>query len=168
MKVLTYIKSNGISLVVIFLVLTWLGVTQLLPRLELRRLIGQAAPALQWQDLEGQAIHIDDLKGRPTLLVFWATWCGACRNEIPDLKQLRSRVPAEKLNIIAVTDGNQRVEEVQAFQAKESINYKLSMSTPALDQAFGIKAYPTHIWLDASGRVEDVSLGSDSRISEYN
>lgn len=167
MKALTYIKANGFAFAIIFLVLGWLTITRLLPRLELQRLVDSQAPDVQLFDLDGKAVKTSSLQGRPTLYVFWATWCGACRNEIPDLIELRERVPAGGLNIVALTDSNQQAKEVLAFRDKMQINYQVAMSTTDLDRKFGVKAYPTHIWVDAKGIIEDVSLGQDSRIKNY-
>jgi len=50
-----------------------------------------AAPAFQLNDLNGKPVSLAEAKGKIVLLNFWATWCGPCRAEIPDLVDLQKR-----------------------------------------------------------------------------
>src|SRR5215468_9563537 len=59
------------------------------------------APALEIKDLNGKPIVLDEDKGKIVLLNFWATWCGPCRAEIPDLIELQKKYKGQ-LDIIAL------------------------------------------------------------------
>jgi len=49
---------------------------------------GKPAPDFQLKSLDGQTISLSELRGRPVLINFWATWCGPCRMEMPFLQAL--------------------------------------------------------------------------------
>src|SRR4029077_84103 len=60
-----------------------------------------AAPVFLLNDLEGRPVSLVGARGKIVLLNFWATWCGPCRAEIPDLVDLQKRY-ADKFEIIAL------------------------------------------------------------------
>src|SRR5262249_24028435 len=60
------------------------------------------APAFKLDTLDGKPISLADARGKVVLLNFWATWCGPCRAEIPDLIELQNKYK-EHLQIIGLT-----------------------------------------------------------------
>lgn len=116
-------------------------------------------PALSMQDLDGRTITTDDLYGKVTLVNFWATWCGPCRVEIPDLIKLQARYP-DHLQIIGVSADEGPVQVVEDFATAYGINYPIVMSTPELNRAFpGVMALPTSFIIDPEGRVVQTHIG---------
>jgi len=59
------------------------------------------APDFQLPDVNGKMVRLSDLRGKPVLLSFWATWCTACFAEIPDLIALRNRM-GDELTIVGI------------------------------------------------------------------
>jgi thiol-disulfide isomerase/thioredoxin len=118
-----------------------------------------AAPALQVNDLDGKPISLDDVKGKIVLLNFWATWCGPCRAEIPDLIELQKKYK-DQLAIIALATDEDEPAEVKKFAQKAGINYRIGMATdPLREQYGGIPALPTSFIIDAQGRVVQKHIG---------
>ena len=116
-------------------------------------------PALSMQALDGRTITTDDLYGKVTLVNFWATWCGPCRAEIPDLIELQARYP-DHLQIIGVSADEGPVHVVEDFVTEYGINYPIVMRTPELDRAFpGVMALPTSFIVDPDGRVVQTHIG---------
>ena len=116
-------------------------------------------PALTMRDLDGRTITTDDLRGKVTLVNFWATWCGPCRAEIPDLIQLQARYP-DHLQVIGVSADEGPVLVVEDFATQFGINYPIVMSTPELNRAFpGVRALPTSFIVDPEGRVVRTHVG---------
>ena len=125
------------------------------------RLVANPSPliALSMQDLDGRTITSDDLRGKVTLVNFWATWCGPCRAEIPDLIKLQARYP-DQLQIIGVSTDEGPVQVVEDFATEYGINYPIVMHTPELNRAFpGVMALPTSFIVDPEGLVVQTHVG---------
>ena len=125
------------------------------------QLVANPSPllALSMRDLDGRTITSDDLRGKVTLVNFWATWCGPCRTEIPDLIKLQERYP-DHLQVIGVSTDEGPVQVVEDFATEYGINYPIVMSTPELNRAFpGVMALPTSFIVDPDGRVVQTHVG---------
>ena len=100
-------------------------------------------PDLTMTTLDGRTITNKDLAGKVTLVNFWATWCGPCRAEIPDLVKLQEKYK-NQLVIIGVVSEDGPAEMIAKFAAEFKMNYPIVMETPELSAAFpGIFALPT-------------------------
>lgn len=64
----------------------------------------QLLPSIRLFQLGGKTINLSALRGRPVLLNFWATWCAACRTELPILDRLQERDRDTGLTILAVSE----------------------------------------------------------------
>ena len=99
--------------------------------------------ALSLKTLDGHTISSSDWRGKVTIVNFWATWCGPCRAEIPDLVRLQQKYD-NYVQIIGISQ----------------VNYPIVMSTPDLERAFpGIYALPTSYILDREGRIVQKHVG---------
>ena len=125
------------------------------------------APALEIKDLGGKPILLEEDKGKIVLLNFWATWCGPCRAEIPDLIELQKKYK-DQLDIIALSTDEDDAAEVKRFAQKAGINYRIGMATDSLRVKYGgIPALPTSFVIDPQGRVVQKHVGlDDPRIYE--
>ncbi len=118
-----------------------------------------AAPGFQVNDLEGKPLSLAEAKGKIVLLNFWATWCGPCRAEIPDLVDLQKRY-ADKLEIIALATDEEDADEVRRFVLKSGINYRVAMAPDGVKREYGgIAALPTSFVIDSQGRIVQKHVG---------
>ena len=118
-----------------------------------------AAPAFQLNDLNGKPVSLAEAKGKIVLLNFWATWCGPCRAEIPDLVDLQKRY-ADKFEIIALATDEDDPDEVRRFVLQSGINYRVAMSSDAVRRDYGgIAALPTSFVIDPQGRIVQKHVG---------
>jgi len=118
-----------------------------------------AAPGFALKDLAGKPVSLEEAKGKVVLLNFWATWCGPCRAEIPDLVDLQKRY-ADKLEIIALATEEDDADEVKRFVLHSGINYRVAMASDDVVHAYGgIAALPTSFMIDAQGRVVQKHIG---------
>jgi thiol-disulfide isomerase/thioredoxin len=117
------------------------------------------APSFTIKDLNGNALSLSDARGKVVLLNFWATWCGPCRAEIPDLIELQKEYK-DQLEIIGLATEEDDADEVKKFVATSGINYRVAMAPDKLTEKFGgIAALPTSFVIDPQGRVVQKHVG---------
>jgi thiol-disulfide isomerase/thioredoxin len=126
------------------------------------------APAFTARDLDGREIAPASLRGKVVIVNFWATWCGPCRAEIPDLVALQEKYK-DTLQIIGISEDEAGVEVVKRFAAEHKINYPVAMTTPEIEKMYpGISALPTSFILDRESRVVQKHVGMlTARTTEF-
>lgn len=111
------------------------------------------APAFKVSTLDGKPLTLADYKSKVILLNFWATWCGPCRSEIPDLVELQNKYK-DQLQIIGLVVDDDDEDAVKKFAGKYGINYPIAMATDEMRTEYGgIPALPTSFVLDEEGRI---------------
>ncbi len=123
------------------------------------------APYFSLEDLTGNTVTIEAFRGRPFLLVFWATWCPACRSEVPTL----NRLTKEGLTVVAVAM-NRSKEEVKEFVKEHHIHYQVLMGTYQVTIDYGnVRFLPTMFLIDAKGYIEEKMVGQldEERIGRF-
>ena len=93
------------------------------------------------------------------LVNFWATWCGPCRVEIPDLIALQQKYP-DQLVVLGISEDEGDIPLVKKFAAERNINYPLIMATPEIRRLFpDVMALPTTFVLDRDGKLVQKTVG---------
>jgi cytochrome c biogenesis protein CcmG/thiol:disulfide interchange protein DsbE len=117
------------------------------------------APEFQLAALDGKPLTLAGARGKVILLNFWATWCGPCRAEIPDLIELQAKYK-EKLQIIGLVVDDDDAGEIRRFVQQTGINFPVALATDEIRTQYGgIPALPTSFVLDAQGRVVQKHTG---------
>jgi thiol-disulfide isomerase/thioredoxin len=117
------------------------------------------APDFKLAALDGKPLTLAALQGKVILLNFWATWCGPCRAEVPDLIALQERYK-DRLQIIGLNVDDDDAAEIQKYVDETGINYPVAMtSNDVRIQYGGIPALPTSFVLDTEGRVVQKHVG---------
>ena len=121
------------------------------------------APAtdLALKDSSGRKVRLRDLRGKPVLLNFWATWCGPCNAEMPALIDLEKQYAGRVAFIGASLDDNKTVAKIPAFLAKYQIDFPVwyGATLDDLDRLKMGNAVPDTAFLDAEGRLVARILG---------
>jgi thiol-disulfide isomerase/thioredoxin len=111
------------------------------------------APDFKLAGIDGKPVTLAESKGKVILLNFWATWCGPCRAEIPDLIELQNKYK-DHLQILGLVVDDDDPGAIKKFVGKFHINYPVALATDDLRLEYGgIPALPTSFVLDAEGRV---------------
>src|SRR5277367_1724166 len=127
----------------------------------------EAAPEFHLETLDGKPLSLASASGKVVLLNFWATWCGPCRMEIPDLIELQKQYK-DQLQIISLLVDVDDVDDAKKFVQAQGINYPVGVASMEVRIAYGgISALPTLFVLDTQGRIVQKHLGlSDPRLYE--
>jgi thiol-disulfide isomerase/thioredoxin len=113
-------------------------------------------------DLSGKPQALAQWKGKPLLVNFWATWCGPCVQEMPELSTLANEENGKRFNVIGV--GIDAPSAMSEFAAKHNIKYPLyvgGMGGTELSRAFGNTngGLPFTVLIGADGQVKKTYLG---------
>lgn len=128
---------------------------------------GELAPNFRLLDVEGRHLSLQDLQGRPVLLNFWATWCGPCRLEMPEL--VAAAQNNENLVVLAI-NVQEELAQIQPFAEDLQMTMPIVRDTGGeLRQLYGVNGMPTSIFIDKEGKVAAVWPGilNKKRLHEF-
>jgi len=113
-------------------------------------------------DLSGKPQALSQWKGKPLLVNFWATWCGPCVQEMPELSALANAEGGKRFHVVGV--GIDAPTAMSEFAAKHNIKYPLlvgGMGGTELSRAFGNTngGLPFTVLIGADGQVRKTYLG---------
>jgi thiol-disulfide isomerase/thioredoxin len=118
-----------------------------------------AVPVFIARDLDGREVSTASWRGKVVIINFWATWCGPCRAEIPDLVALQEKY-RDRLQVIGISQDEASPDVVKRFAAEHHVNYPVIMTTPEIDRLFpGIGALPTSFIVDRESRLVQKHVG---------
>jgi peroxiredoxin len=114
--------------------------------------VGQKASPFKLSTVDGKEIELGSFaKDKVTLLVFSATWCRACRHEIPLLKEYYSELKDDGLNVLGI-DIKESVKKVKSLVDKMQINYPVALdSDEKVRRLYKVVGIPLNIILDKNG-----------------
>ena len=113
----------------------------------------EMAPPLDTLDLLGRPVNKSNWGGKVVLVNFWATWCPPCREEIPELLELK-REFSDKMEVVGISEDDDPPANVLKFAHAKGMTYPIVMATPQLVEAYGgVPALPTSFLIDTQGRV---------------
>lgn len=120
--------------------------------------IGSAAPPFQLWNSSGDKVALEDAAGMATLINFWATYCGPCRQELRDLQRLQDSRP-DLVRILAVNMG-ESAASVADWRSDLGIGYDLLLDPAlAVSKLYMVRGLPTSYLLDSSLRIRQVYYG---------
>jgi thiol-disulfide isomerase/thioredoxin len=127
----------------------------------------QAAPK-DWVGKELPDLKVDylskapDLKGKPVVVEFWATWCPPCRVSIPHLNDLNKKFKDKGLVIVGISDEDKAT--VEGFQKSTPMDYSVALDKGGLGKKFGISGIPHAFVVGKDGKI--VWEGHPMRLTE--
>ena len=122
--------------------------------------IGQAAPNFELQNLDGQSVSLNDLKGKPVLINFWATWCGPCVSEMPYIQEIYDEWSGKGLIVLAINIGDSS-SEAEQFLQNHNLSLPVLLDTgKVVARRYNIRGIPTTFFIDKDGIIQEKIIGA--------
>lgn len=112
---------------------------------------GQTPPNFQLLLDDGRRLSLQDLRGQPVLLNFWATWCGPCRLEMPEV--VRAAATSPDLVVLAI-NVQESLEQIQPFAEEFQMMLPVVRDTDGdLRNLYEVRGMPTSVFIDREGKI---------------
>ena len=122
---------------------------------------GKKAPAFTLTTLDGKKVSLSDYKGRPVLVNFWATWCGACKLEMPWFEEFRQKYGPQGFEILGIDQDDAPNDEIAKVAKRLNVSYPILFPDAKVAPAYGAVDYlPESFYV---GRASD-DLASKDKI----
>lgn len=112
-----------------------------------------------------KVVNASSLKGKVTLVDFWATWCGPCRYTMPIVQSLYNRYKSQGFDVVAITDEDR--SKVNQFRQTNGINYPMYLdNVHSANLNFNVHHLPTMFLINKKGQVVYEHTGGDISATE--
>lgn len=116
--------------------------------------VGTSMPAYKAELLDGKSFDVVAERGNVVFLNLWATWCGPCQFEIPELQKLHTDNAAKGFKVVGVSLDDSGKENVQQFVTQHAITYPVALDPDGkLANIFQTTVIPTSVLIDRNGKI---------------
>lgn len=123
--------------------------------------VGDPMPPYSAKYLDGKAMSMAAEKGNVVFLNVWATWCGPCRFETPELQSLQTQYAAKGLKVIGVSVDEGDTEAVKTFVAEQKITYPIALDPDGrIANLVQTTVLPTSLLVDRTGKIVWRQIGA--------
>ncbi len=141
----------GLALLATVVLIVLLGVR--LVQVKEPALASGAAPAFEFKTFEGQTLRLSDLRGKPVVLNFWASWCQPCRQEAPVLQAVWQQYKTQNLVVLGV-DYVDTEPEAKKYLQEFKITYPNGPDIgTVVSQAYHITGVPETYFITREGKL---------------
>lgn len=122
----------------------------------------QAMPEISFTDIDGGEHQLVDYKGKPVLMIFWATDCPGCIKEMPELIALHDEYAEQGLKMISVAMPHDYPEHIKTMREQKGLPYLITWDkTGEISKAFGnVRVTPTHFLISPEGEIVMRKIGT--------
>ena len=165
---MNWIRQNwtAFSIIVLVIGLGWMVFTPPLPGTTTGGKIPAPgenflAPDFALEDSQGQTIRLSDLRGKPVMVNFWASWCAPCKAEMPAMQKVHEAYSAQGFTILAVNTTFQDDPMVaDAFVTERGLTFPVLYDMDgAVSSQYQVRSMPSTFFIDREGTIQKVVYG---------
>ena len=117
------------------------------------------APDFTMLDMEGNEVSLASFFGKPIVLNFWASWCGPCKMEMPEIQKFYEQY-GDQIHFLLVSVDDS-VETAKAFIEKEEYTFPVYFDTASMGAySYGASSIPLTYFIDAEGNLQAYYMGA--------
>lgn len=130
---------------------------------------GKPAAIFTLTSTTGKRVSLNDYKGKPVLLNFWATWCTPCKVEMPWFEDFQKKYAAQGLQVVGINEDDDAQSSEVKDQIKKTldrtgVDYTILMSDKTVSDAYGgLDVLPATFFIDRSGKIVAQAIGLASK-----
>jgi thiol-disulfide isomerase/thioredoxin len=120
------------------------------------------APDFVLHDLDGKTVSLNQFKGKPILINFWATWCGPCKEELPSMQRLHEASKSNgDIQILAISIDRFNIEKVNQYARDLKLTFPILLDPDRVARKpYFVRGLPTSYLVDADGKLQGFISGA--------
>ncbi len=127
---------------------------------------GDKAPDFSVEMLDGRTVTLSQLQGKPVLLIFWATWCPPCREELSHLQEGVIDVYGDTITVLPISRGEKR-DVVEGYISRMGYTFAVGLdSDQSIYRKYATNYVPRCFVIDSEGKVLYAGVGYDEEIAK--
>ncbi len=116
--------------------------------------VHKPAPDFLLPRVDGGRMRLAELRGKVVLVHFWATWCVACRHEMPQIQRLAETYGRDGLVVLGVNVDRGNLDAVRAFLRERNVRFPSVLDPDgAVRNCYAVRALPTSYLIGRDGRI---------------
>lgn len=121
--------------------------------------VGNRAPDFALKSLDGRTIRLSELRGKPVMVNFWASWCPPCKNEMPVFEKAYQRYRSQGMEFLGV-DVEEDAETVRKFVQENGYSWLFLLDSDGkVSRSYQVSGIPTTFFIDREGIIRDLQIG---------
>ena len=130
---------------------------------------GKPAATFTLTSSVGKKVSLADLKGKPVLLNFWATWCTPCKVEMPWFEDFQKKYAAQGLQVVGINEDDDAQspeikDQIKKTLERTGVDYTILMSDKKVGDAYGgLDVLPATFFIDRNGKIVAQAIGLASK-----
>jgi peroxiredoxin len=123
----------------------------------------QLAPSFVAKNLKGEVVELSDFNGKVVLLNFWATWCGACIEEMNSMQNLYTTLQADGVEVLAVSIDRWNEDRIQEYVKSKKLTFQVLLDQDQkVRKKYHVMGIPTSYLIDGDGKIRGYASGARS------
>lgn len=118
--------------------------------------------------LDGSVYKLEELKGKVVLFNLWATWCGPCRKEMPELVAMENEFKDKDFKVVGLNVDDETEAQIKPFAEEMKLNYELAWADEKLNKELlkisKFSGIPQSFLIDREGHLRGVFVGGSPKV----